>query len=84
LIAQNTAVDINTIVKTPGCSYYILSADENNSELRSQNQNDSTILKSNIDLNDSDDDNLCGFDIVNSIDSTGKIDEQLPCTVQDL
>jgi hypothetical protein len=46
-------------------------------------------LKSNIDLNDSDDDNLCnnvvGFDIVNSIDSTGEIDDvELPCEVENL
>lgn len=85
LIAQNTAINVDTISEPPpGCFYHLCSVDENNPELASQNQND-TIPKLNTNSDDSEDDNNIESDIVNSIDFTGEIDNLgLPCEVEDL
>lgn len=92
LIAKNTAIDVDTISEpTPGCSYYISSADENSPALISQNQNDNTniISKPSTDSDDSDDDNnLCNNIIdsdIKNIDSTSEANDiEIPCEIVDL
>ncbi|XP_039307974.1 uncharacterized protein LOC120358295 [Solenopsis invicta] len=78
LIAQNTAIDVdsNIVEPTPGCSY-VSSTEKKISGKIFQNQNDNTIPKSSTD-SDSDDDNFdnnVNFNIVNNIDSTENIDD---------